>query len=94
MKTLKTIVISLMVLQVILFAVGVTQLYLGEMFWGIFNTSLNVIFFLVNRDTLKNIKETEKLQKDTEEYYAKLATDLKPNWVTFSKEKEDSVSKL
>lgn len=85
MKKIKVIVYFVMIVQILGFSLGVLDLYEGKIFWGIFNTSINFIFFFVNINTLRIIKKTNKeielLQKQFEEAY-------KPNWITITDKKE------
>jgi len=50
---MKKFIILLMVVQVILFIIGITQLIEGSLYFGLFNTIINPIAFMINIDTLK-----------------------------------------
>ena len=54
---MKKILISLMIVQVLLFAIGVWQFSDGKLFFGLFNVVLNTAFFVVNIYTLKRVSD-------------------------------------
>ena len=49
----RSIVLVLMVTQVILFSMGVWLLVNGELGYGLFNTIVNAVFFVVNLHSLR-----------------------------------------
>lgn len=53
---MKNSIICIMVSQVVLFSIGLFFLLKGDLFFGLFTTVLNLIFFFINLQTLKNIK--------------------------------------
>lgn len=58
------IIVVLMSIQVLLFAYGVFMLINGEeLHIGIFNVIINGIFFFVNLNTIKIIKEIEEFER-------------------------------
>ena len=54
---MKKVLIPLMIIQVLLFAIGIWQLSEGKLFFGLFNVVLNTAFFVVNIYTLKRVSD-------------------------------------
>lgn len=52
---MKIAIIILMIIQIVLFIFGVKFLIEGKIFYGLFNTIINFIFFFVNVNTLKRL---------------------------------------
>jgi hypothetical protein len=52
---MKKSIIALMIIQIILFCMGVYFFVEGKIASGIFNTVVNAIFFVVNVNTLKRL---------------------------------------
>lgn len=60
MKQLKGVIILVMVVQVILMCVGILQLSAHHIGIGLFNLIVNLVFFFVNVNTLKRIKNSDQ----------------------------------
>ena len=60
---MKTKLILIMSAQVLLYALSIYQIVCGHIYFGMFNMTLNVAFFVVNIYTLKRVLRS-KLHKN------------------------------